>query len=30
MLFMEIIPVYCNNHTKHINALCEQYTDYSM
>jgi hypothetical protein len=24
MLFREIIAVYCENHTKHINTLCEQ------
>jgi hypothetical protein len=24
MLFWEIIPVYCENHTEHINTLCRQ------
>jgi hypothetical protein len=24
MLFMEIIAVYCQNHTEHINTLCGQ------
>jgi hypothetical protein len=27
MLFKEIIAVYCENHTEHINALCCQNTD---
>jgi hypothetical protein len=24
MLFKEVIKVYCENHTKHINTLCEE------
>jgi hypothetical protein len=28
MLFGEIIPVYCENHTEHINRLCGQNAEF--
>jgi hypothetical protein len=28
MLFMETIPVYCENHTRHTNALCRQNAEF--
>jgi hypothetical protein len=29
MLFREIIAVYCENHTEHINTLCGQNAEFS-
>jgi hypothetical protein len=29
MLFEEIIAVYCENHTEHINTLCGQSAEFS-
>jgi hypothetical protein len=29
MMFREIITVYCENHTEHINTLCEQNAEFS-
>jgi hypothetical protein len=28
MLFREAIPIYCENHTKHINTLCGQNAEF--